>query len=167
MAIYELRTYQLYTGKLGEAVELVLQAATTALNDAAKTRGKIFVLDMGEPVRILDLATRMIRMAGLEPDKDVHIEFTGLRPGEKLYEELLHDGEEVLDGTVTGMTLAAPRISSLTDLDQAMVRLETLCAERNLPAALQLLCELVPEYDADRPIADLLPDALTVSHAAQ
>jgi len=150
-----------------EAVELVLQAATTALSDAAKTRGKIFVLDMGEPVRILDLATRMIRMAGFEPDKDVHIEFTGLRPGEKLYEELLHDGEEVIDGTVTGMTLAAPRTSSLTDLDQALLRLDTLCADRDLPTALQLLCDLVPEYDADRPIADLLADAMTVRHAAQ
>ncbi len=150
-----------------EAVELVLQAATTALNDAAKTRGKIFVLDMGEPVRILDLATRMIRMAGLEPEKDIAIEFTGLRPGEKLYEELLHDSEEVLDGTVTGMTPAAPRVSSLTDLDRALLRLNALCAEGDLPAALQLLCDLVPEYEADKPIADLLPGAVAVRHAAQ
>src|SRR5215475_4003782 len=70
-----------------EAVELVLQAS--ALSPAAETadsRGKIFVLDMGEPVRIVDLARQMIRLAGLRLDRDIKIEFIGLRPGEKLHE---------------------------------------------------------------------------------
>ena len=65
-------------------------------DEAGATRGKIFVLDMGEPVRIVDLARQMIRLAGRVPDRDVKIEFIGLRPGEKLHEELFHDAEAAL-----------------------------------------------------------------------
>ncbi len=78
-----------YFMTIAEAAQLVLQAGAMAKG------GETFVLDMGEPVRILDLATSMIEMAGLEPYTDIPIEFTGLRPGEKLYEELLLDSEGV------------------------------------------------------------------------
>src|SRR5207253_210277 len=81
-----------------EAVELVLQAsaAQPAPEETAAdmtARGKIFVLDMGEPVKIVDLARQMIRLAGLRPDRDIEIRFIGLRPGEKLHEALFHTAE--------------------------------------------------------------------------
>lgn len=69
-----------------EAVGLILQCAVYA------NGGEIFILDMGEPVKIVDLAKKMIKLAGYEPNVDINIEFTGLRPGEKLYEELLVNG---------------------------------------------------------------------------
>jgi FlaA1/EpsC-like NDP-sugar epimerase len=78
-----------YFMTIPEAVQLIMQAG------AMGQGGEIFILDMGEPVRILDLARDIITLSGLEPEKDIRIVFTGLRPGEKLYEELLTAGEEV------------------------------------------------------------------------
>ena len=79
-----------YFMTIPEAVQLVLQAG------AIGKGGEVFVLDMGEPVRILDLATDLIRLSGLEVGTDIEIRFTGTRPGEKLYEELFFDSESAL-----------------------------------------------------------------------
>ena len=76
-----------------EAVELVLQASALGARAQVPSGGKLLVLDMGAPVKIADLARRMIRLAGLKPDRDVQIVFTGLRPGEKIEEELFHAAE--------------------------------------------------------------------------
>jgi FlaA1/EpsC-like NDP-sugar epimerase len=79
-----------YFMTIPEAVSLVLQSGKYSNN------GEIFVLDMGEPVKIVDLAKELIRLSGLIPDQDIKIEFTGIRKGEKLYEELMHEKEEKL-----------------------------------------------------------------------
>ncbi|MBI5107747.1 MAG: polysaccharide biosynthesis protein [Rhodocyclales bacterium] len=88
-----------------EAAQLVLQAGLMAMRDAEA--GRVFVLDMGEPVRIIDLARDMIRLSGFS-EEDIRIEFTGLRPGEKLYEELLADGEATLPTPHPKLRIAKP-----------------------------------------------------------
>ncbi|HRQ83340.1 MAG TPA: nucleoside-diphosphate sugar epimerase/dehydratase, partial [Azospirillaceae bacterium] len=90
-----------------EAVELVLQASAHGVAHGEE-RGKVLVLDMGQPVKIVDLARQMIRLAGFRPDEDVKIHFTGLRPGEKLFEELLSADEAPSKTDAEGVFLAAP-----------------------------------------------------------
>lgn len=95
-----------YFMTIPEACQLVLQAGTMGKG------GEIFVFDMGEPVKIVDLATRMIQLSGLEPGKDIKIIYTGLRPGEKLYEELLSNNTE---------NLATPHRKIMISMDEHMV----------------------------------------------
>ncbi len=128
-----------------EAVELVLQATTLGTADETAT-GKIYVLDMGEPVRIVDLARQMIRLAGLRPDRDVEIVFTGLRPGEKLHEELFHAGEALVETNTAGIRLANPRTSDSAVLARALDELEAAARGRRSADVLQLLAHLVPEF---------------------
>ncbi len=106
----------------GEAVQLVLQTAAHRVAGAGD-RGRIFVLDMGEPVKIVDLARQMIRLAGLEPDRDIQIKFTGLRPGEKLT-EILSDENEPLQATeLPGILTTSPQIVSRVTIDAFLDRL--------------------------------------------
>ena len=134
-----------YFMTLGEAVELVLQAAVLGRRGDVSA-GKIFVLDMGEPVRILDLARQMIRLAGLRPDVDIKIEITGMRPGEKLFEELFDRSEDIMPTEHAAIMLAAPGPADLLEFASALQALKVACAEGNETGLIQLVRRLVPEY---------------------
>ena len=129
-----------------EAVELVLQAAALPPAPETSDRGKICVLDMGEPVKIADLARQMIRLAGLRPDRDIEIEFTALRPGEKLSEELFHRAEPLMPTRSPAIRLAAPRTADYAMLARSIDELEEHARARREERMLQLLERLVPEY---------------------
>lgn len=108
-----------YFMTIPEAVSLVLQAGAYAKG------GEIFVLDMGEPVKILDLATNLIKLSGYRPGEDIEIKFTGLRPGEKMYEELLMD-EEGLKKTANKMIfIGKPIVFDTEQFKQQLEKLET------------------------------------------
>ena len=130
-----------------EAVELVLQAAALSQDaGAAEERGKICVLDMGEPVKITDLAEQMIRLAGLRPNRDITIVFIGLRPGEKLHEELFHPDEPLMPTRSPAIRLAAPRTADYALLARSIDEIEEAARNRREDRMLQLLERLVPEY---------------------
>ncbi|HEV2302185.1 MAG TPA: polysaccharide biosynthesis protein, partial [Stellaceae bacterium] len=130
-----------------EAVELVLQAsALSPAAGAAEARGKIFVLDMGEPIRIADLARQMIRLAGRRPERDVKIEFIGLRPGEKLHEELFHKDEPLMPTANPAIRLAAPRTADYAMLARSIDELEEHARARRAERVVDLLERLLPEY---------------------
>jgi len=143
-----------------EAVELVLQAAAFAAEgDGTAAEGRIFVLDMGEPVRIRDLARQMIRLAGLRPEVDVRIEYTGLRPGEKLEEELFHDAESLAPTPIQGILLASPRAADAALLARGIDEIEEAARQGRRGRVLDLLAHLVPEYRRSVPEARLaVPD---------
>jgi FlaA1/EpsC-like NDP-sugar epimerase len=128
-----------------EAVELVLQASALAGSESA-ARGKIFVLDMGEPVKIVDLATQMIRLAGKKPNVDVKVEFVGLRPGEKLYEELFYANETLMPTKASGIRLAAPRAIDYAVLARALDEMAEHARDRREDRLMVLLRNLVPEF---------------------
>jgi O-antigen biosynthesis protein WbqV len=133
-----------------EAVGLVLQASVAGVGDAelpAAMDGGIFVLDMGEPVKIVDLARQMIRLAGLHPDKDVEIRFTGLRPGEKLFEELFHGKEPPVPTGYPGLMMASPRTADPAIVGRAIDEIAAACRGGQTRLALAILSRMVPEFE--------------------
>jgi O-antigen biosynthesis protein WbqV len=128
-----------------EAVELVLQASALGSGES-EANGRIFVLEMGEPVRIQDLARQMIRLAGLEPETDIKITFTGLRAGEKLREEVLHAAEPTVPTKYTDILLASPRTADKALLARAIDGLAGKATAGEVDETLAELHRLVPEY---------------------
>ena len=139
---------QRYFMTVPEAVGLVLQASVLGIEaePGALHDGGIFVLDMGKLVRIVDLARQMIRLAGLRPDKDVAIRFTGLRPGEKLTEELFHGREPPVRTGHPGLLMATPRTADRADVGRAIDAIAAACRDNDAATAIRLLRGLVPEF---------------------
>ena len=137
-----------YFMTIREAVELVLQAAALGAGetDGEVPPGNICVLDMGEPVKIIDLARQMIRLAGLRPDEDIKIDIVGLRPGEKLFEEVFHGSEPLISTESAGILLAAPRAADINAIEEAVARLRSACTAQDPDEARAVLRDLVPEY---------------------
>ena len=101
---------------------------------------------MGTPIKIADLAKRMIRLAGFEPDKDIKIEYTGLRPGEKLYEEVLANEENTLPSFHPRIRIAKVREYEYEHVDQVFRKLEELALAVDIKSLLALMQDTVPEY---------------------
>lgn len=141
-----------YFMTVSEAVGLVLQATACAVGEQATglaallRQGGIFVLDMGTPVRIVDLARQMIVLAGLRPGRDVAIRFTGLRPGEKLTEELFYKKEILQPTGCPGLRMATPRTVDLAQVANIMDALTVACRDGDGARALDLVRRLVPEF---------------------
>ncbi len=126
-----------------EAVELVLQAA--ALGQGRNDEGAIYVLDMGERVKIIDLAHQMIHLAGKMLGRDIDIKIVGLRPGEKLKEELFHGEEPAVGTDMAGILIARPRTVDHAVAAARLSALEDACRNRDESKALGIVTELVPE----------------------
>jgi len=126
-----------------EAAQLVIQAGAMAEG------GEIFILDMGEPVKILDLAETVIRLSGFEPYKDIDIEFIGMRPGEKLYEELMTEKEGVKVTRHQRIFVSSFEDYSIKKLEPFLANLSTPQYPRDNAEAIQVLEQLVPGYKKD------------------
>jgi O-antigen biosynthesis protein WbqV len=128
-----------------EAVRLVLQASVLGAS-GTMPRGCVYVLDMGKPIKIAELARRMIRLVGKEPDKDIKIVYTGLRPGEKLSEEIAHAQEELTDTPVPSVMMVSPRTSELSIIQRQFAAIAEAATALDRPMVLSLLSTIVPEY---------------------
>lgn len=123
-----------------EACRLVMEAATMS------TGNQIFVFDMGESVKIDDLARRMIQLAGYTPDEDIKIHYSGLRPGEKLYEEVLSDHENTLPTNHSRIRIAKVREYDYEEASVSMTELENLSREVDITTMVKLMKKVVPEF---------------------
>jgi FlaA1/EpsC-like NDP-sugar epimerase len=129
-----------YFMTIPEAVQLVLQASSMGQG------GETFVLDMGEPLRILDLVRNLIRLSGLEPDRDIKIEFVGLRPGEKMFEELKLEGEDIGPTAHAKIRLLTGGKVTFEQMSVWLDQLSVLVAAKNVHGLVSKLVEIVPEY---------------------
>jgi FlaA1/EpsC-like NDP-sugar epimerase len=140
-----------YFMTIPEATQLVLEAGSMG------NGGEIFVFDMGKPVPIVDLARKMIRLSGLVPGVDIDIKYTGLRPGEKLYEELLNDAENTLPTHHEKILIAKVREASVTNIEQEFLELFQLASSAdNIMSMVAKMKELVPEFLSNNSVFEQL-----------
>jgi FlaA1/EpsC-like NDP-sugar epimerase len=143
---------------ISEAVSLVVQASTRSQGS------EIFVLDMGEPIRIVDLAENMIRLAGKVPYEEIDIQFTGLRPGEKLIEEIRAQSEGLIATSSEKMHVIREQPLVWDRVDGWIGELKRLIAARREPEIIAHLQQLVPEYSpatrGGRQLLELVPASL-------
>jgi FlaA1/EpsC-like NDP-sugar epimerase len=145
-----------YFMTIREAVQLVLLASTMG------RRSDVFVLDMGEPVNIADLARQMIRLAGLTPEKDIEIRYTGLRPGEKLFEELLLNDETCVPTAHKKLRILKGARADGKRNAEWLNRLRDLADRRDVPGVIAHLKLMVPEYEG-APVKEAAMSALAVA----
>ncbi|MBE9561286.1 MAG: polysaccharide biosynthesis protein [Proteobacteria bacterium] len=129
-----------YFMTIPEACQLILQAGSMGQG------GEIFVLDMGKPIKIKYLAEQMIRLSGKYPGKDIQIVYTGLRPGEKLYEELFHADEKLGKTTHAKILLAAHRSNNLQQLTTSLEKLTIACDNYVEDDIVEIVQQIVPEW---------------------
>ena len=140
-----------YFMTIPEASQLVLEAASMGEG------GEIFVFDMGKPVPIVDLARKMIRLSGFVPNVDIEIKYTGLRPGEKLYEELLSDAENTLPTHNEKILIAKIRSSSVVNIEESLNKLFAIAAmPEKSNEMVMIMKELVPEFISNNSIFESL-----------
>lgn len=139
-----------YFMTIPEACELVLEAATMGQG------GEVFVFDMGESVKIIDLAKKMITLSGLRVDKDIEIRYTGLRPGEKLYEELLNNDENTLPTHHPKILIAEVNTPSYAYMEVATNDLNQLLSAGDNNAIVAKIKEIIPEYKSNNSVFETL-----------
>ena len=129
-----------YFMTIPEAAQLILQAG------AMGEGGEIFILDMGEPIKIDSIARDLIRLSGFEPDKDIKIDYVGLRPGEKLYEELITEGEGIVPTEHKKIMVLRGTAQNLQVLNGNIGKLAALAEDQNAHEIIERLKSIVPEY---------------------
>lgn len=129
-----------YFMTIPEACNLVLEAATMSEGS------EIFIFDMGQPVKIADMARKMIKLAGFEPDRDIKIEYSGLRPGEKLYEELLNSGENTVKTYHPKILIAQVDLANHGEILMTMQRLSEASLEGDTFKLVSILKRIIPDY---------------------
>ena len=139
-----------YFMTIPEACDLVLQAGTMG------NGGEIFVFDMGEPVKILDLATRMIKLSGFEPNTDIKIIYTGLRPGEKLYEELLSYDAKTLPTHNEKIMVSKDPTMAFNEIEKYANQITKAALRREKVEVVQILKTIVPEFKSNNSIYEVL-----------
>ncbi|WP_295851007.1 nucleoside-diphosphate sugar epimerase/dehydratase [Tardiphaga sp.] len=137
-----------YFMTIREACDLVVTAATHAMN-AQHSDASVYVLSMGQPVKIVDLADRMIRLSGLQPGYDIDIVFTGVRPGERMHEILFAKAEPTSEIGISGIMAARPTELPLETLKAWLANLRIAIATDQHEAAVAILKDAVPEYRAE------------------